>query len=129
MLLVDDERAVAESLRHALHDDHDVETALSAREARALLEAGETFDVVLCDLTMPVESGADFYSYVKVHYPSLSQRFVFMTGGAFTASSSDFLSQSECPHVEKPFALEQLRELLATFIERASDTPNVTPRA
>jgi PAS domain S-box-containing protein len=129
MLLVDDERAVAESLRHALHDDHDVETALSVREARALLEAGEKFDVVLCDLTMPVESGADFFKYVKAHHPGLSQRFVFMTGGAFNVSSHDFLTQSECPHVEKPFALDQLRALLATFIERSSERAHATPRA
>jgi PAS domain S-box-containing protein len=117
LLLVDDERAVAESLRHALQEDHDVETALSVREARALLESGEVFDAVLCDLAMPVESGADFFGYIKARHPQLSRRFVFMTGGAFSEQSDAFLAASGCPHVEKPFALDQLRALLEQLIE------------
>jgi len=118
LLLIDDERAVAESLRHALQDEHDIDTALCARDARAMLETGRDYDVVLCDLAMPVESGADLYAYVLAHYPDLAERFVFMTGGAFTARSIKFLEESRRPHVEKPFELDALRKLLATFMQR-----------
>jgi two-component system NtrC family sensor kinase len=116
VLLVDDERAVAESLRHALHDDLDVETAGSARDARALLEAGKQFDAVLCDLTMPEETGADFFEYVRARYPSLAKRFVFMSGGVFHPHTHAFLENSGCVHVEKPFSLDHLRALLAQLI-------------
>jgi PAS domain S-box-containing protein len=116
VLLVDDERAVAESLRHALHDELDVETAGSARDARALLEAGKHFDAVLCDLTMPEETGADFFEYVRVKYPSLAKRFVFMSGGVFNTNTHAFLEHSGCAHVEKPFSLDHLRALLAQLI-------------
>jgi len=116
VLLVDDERAVAESLRHALHDDLDVETAGSARDARALLEAGKQFDAVLCDLTMPEETGADFFEYVRARYPSLAKRFVFMSGGVFHPNTHAFLENSGCVHVEKPFSLDHLRALLAQLI-------------
>lgn len=116
MLLVDDERAVAESLRHALQDDFEVETAGSARDARALLESGMHFDVALCDLTMPEETGADFYEHVRVHYPSLAKRFVFMSGGVFHANTHAFLESTGCVHVEKPFSLDHLRALLAQLI-------------
>jgi PAS domain S-box-containing protein len=116
VLLVDDERAVAESLRHALHDDLDVETAGSARDARALLESGKQFDAVLCDLTMPEETGADFFEYVRVRYPSLAKRFVFMSGGVFHPKTHEFLENSGCVHVEKPFSLDHLRSLLAQLI-------------
>jgi two-component system, NtrC family, sensor kinase len=116
VLLVDDERAVAESLRHALHDDLDVETAGSARDARALLDAGKQFDAVLCDLTMPEETGADFFEYVRARYPSLAKRFVFMSGGVFHPNTHAFLENSGCVHVEKPFSLDHLRALLAQLI-------------
>jgi PAS domain S-box-containing protein len=116
VLLVDDERAVAESLRHALHDDLDVETAGSVRDARALLEAGKQFDAVLCDLTMPEETGADFFEYVRARYPSLAKRFVFMSGGVFHPNTHAFLENSGCVHVEKPFSLDHLRALLAQLI-------------
>jgi PAS domain S-box-containing protein len=116
VLLVDDERAVAESLRHALNDDLDVETAGSARDARALLEAGQHFDAVLCDLTMPEETGADFFEYVRARYPKLAKRFVFMSGGVFHPNTHAFLEESGCVHVEKPFSLDHLRALLAQLI-------------
>jgi CheY-like chemotaxis protein/two-component sensor histidine kinase len=120
VLLVDDERAVAESLRHALHDELDVETAGSARDARALLEAGKQFDAVLCDLTMPEETGADFFEYVRAKYPSLAKRFVFMSGGVFHPNTHAFLENSGCIHVEKPFSLDHLRALLAQLIAAQS---------
>jgi PAS domain S-box-containing protein len=121
LLLVDDERAVAESLRHMLQDDHEVDVATSVREARALLEERHDYDVVLCDLAMPVESGADLYAYALDHYPALAQRFVFMTGGAFTTRAASFLEDSQRPHVEKPFDLESLRALIADLVERGPE--------
>jgi PAS domain S-box-containing protein len=116
LLLVDDERAVAESLRHALEDTFEVQTASSARDARALLDAGRTFDAVLCDLTMPEETGAEFYEYARAHYPELAKRFVFMSGGVFNPSMLTFLEHSGCAHVEKPFSLEYLRVLITQLI-------------
>jgi PAS domain S-box-containing protein len=118
LLLIDDERAVAESLSHALQDEHDVDIALSARAARALLAAGHDYDMILCDLAMPVESGAELYGQALREWPELAERFVFMTGGAFTARTIKFLEDSARPHVEKPFELDALRQLLRTSLLR-----------
>jgi PAS domain S-box-containing protein len=117
VLVVDDERAVAESLRHALKDEHHVDTASSAQEARAAFDAGQDYDVVLCDLAMPVESGADLYNYAHAHHPTLADRFVFMTGGAFTQRAVSFLEDSQRPHIEKPFELDRLRALVDGLVE------------
>ena len=118
VLVVDDERAVAESLQHALRDEHDVDTAVSAQEARAAFARRGDYDVVLCDLAMPVESGAELYAYTVTNHPELAQRFVFMTGGAFTQKAADFLEANQRPHIEKPFALDRLRALVEQFVER-----------
>jgi two-component system NtrC family sensor kinase len=127
VLVVDDERAVAESLHHALQDEHEVHTAAGAHEARAAFESGHDYDVVLCDLAMPVESGADLYAYARAHYPGLAQRFVFMTGGAFTHKAVSFLEQSQRPHIDKPFELDRLRALVDSLVEQraalGSDNP------
>ncbi len=112
VLVVDDEKAVAESLRYALKDEHDVETAASGKEARAAIERGGDYDVVLCDLVMPVESGMDLHAYALREHPALAERFVFMTGGAFTARAAKFLSEVRAPRIEKPFELETLRALI-----------------
>jgi PAS domain S-box-containing protein len=120
VLVVDDERAVAESLRHALKDEHHVDTASSAQEARAAFDAGQDYDVVLCDLAMPIESGADLYNYAHANHPTLADRFVFMTGGAFTQRAISFLEDSQRPHIEKPFELDRLRALVEGLVESRS---------
>jgi hypothetical protein len=38
---------------------------------------------------------------------------VFLSGGAFTAETIDFLRKMSMRHLEKPFALSQLRSMLA----------------
>jgi DNA-binding NtrC family response regulator len=111
---------VAESLNHALKDEHDVDTATSAHEARAAFDAGNEYDVVLCDLTMPVESGADLYKYARSRHPDQAQRFVFMTGGAFTRQAVEFLEDSQRPHIDKPFELDRLRALVDALVTRRS---------
>ncbi len=116
VLVVDDERAVADSLRFALKDDHEVDTATTSKDARAALDSGTDYDVVLCDLVMPVESGMELHAYVRERYPILAQRFVFMTGGAFTPRAEKFLRETQNPRIEKPFELEALRDLIDSMV-------------
>jgi CheY-like chemotaxis protein/two-component sensor histidine kinase len=118
VLIVDDERAVADSLRFALKDVHDIDTASSGKEARSALATGTDYDVVLCDLAMPVESGMDLFAYASEHYPATAQRFVFMTGGAFTARAERFLRDTPNLQIEKPFELEALRALIDGMVTR-----------
>lgn len=120
VLVVDDERAVAESLCAGLRDVHDVDTATSVAEARALLHSKGEYDAVLCDLAMPVESGVVLHSYVQQHFPALADRFVFMTGGAFNDEMLEFIGTTQCPHVEKPFGFDEIRGLVDQAIARRS---------
>jgi PAS domain S-box-containing protein len=116
VLVVDDERAVAESLCAGLRDVHDVDTATSVAEARALLHANGEYDAVLCDLAMPVESGVVLHAYAQKHFPALAERFVFMTGGAFNDEMLEFIGATSCPHVEKPFGFDEIRALVEKAI-------------
>lgn len=115
LLVVDDEIAIGRTLAIALADAFDVTTATSGREALAVLENRErVFDVVLCDLMMPDVSGMDVYERIVVHAPALSQRFVFVTGGAFTDRARAFVERVQMPVIEKPFDLDTLPDLLRT---------------
>jgi DNA-binding response OmpR family regulator len=67
---------------------------------------------------MPVESGADFYAWARARHPALAERFVFMTGGAFTQRSISFLEASQRPHIDKPFELDHLRALVDALVEQ-----------
>jgi len=121
VLLVDDEVAVAESLGYAVSDHHDVDIVTSAPAARAMLsDHGDAFDVILCDLVMPGETGMELYEHVQETWPELAPRFIFMTGGAFLPRAEEFLQVVENPHIEKPFDLDTLAALLQKFVTRSA---------
>ena len=103
-----------------LIDHHDVEVQLGAREALRLLEKDRSFDVVLCDLQMPDMSGAELYEEVARRWPETAERFIFITGGAFSPDTRKFLDEVAPPSVNKPFYVQELLEL----IERRANAAN-----
>jgi two-component system cell cycle sensor histidine kinase/response regulator CckA len=112
ILVIDDDAAVARSLAAALADEHDVEVLTSGRQALDRLHRPPELDVVVCDLMMPDVSGMDLFSTLEAEGDRRVDRFVFMTGGAFTTRARDFLDAVPTPTIDKPFELEKVRELI-----------------
>jgi PAS domain S-box-containing protein len=112
VLVVDDEAAVATSIRRVLGREHDVCIETSARAALARLERGEIFDVILCDLMMPELSGVELYDELTRRAPSAVERMVFLTGGAFGPRAREFLRNVANTCLAKPFDNEALRRLI-----------------
>jgi len=113
VLLVDDERLLGEAIARALSEDHDVEVATDARQALDRLASAEPYDLVLCDLMMPVMTGMDLYAEVMHRDPKLAGRFVFMSGGTFSARARAFLQSVSNPCLEKPLDMGRLRSIVA----------------
>jgi PAS domain S-box-containing protein len=112
ILLVDDEPSVVRALQRALRE-HDLVVAFSGTEALEVIESGQVFDIVFCDLMMAQLSGMEVYDTVRRRWPGMQERFVFMTGGAFTQQAKDFLTTVPNPVVEKPFDIRALRALVS----------------
>jgi CheY-like chemotaxis protein len=112
VLVIDDERAIGTSLAILLKGEHEVASVTRAADAIARLEAGESFDVILCDLMMPEMSGMGFYRVLLERWPELAPRVVFLTGGAFTAASREFLERVPNARLEKPFEARRLYEAM-----------------
>lgn len=111
LLIVDDERRFLDSLRLVLDGIHYIVAESDATKALALLSAEPVrFDVVLCDLSMPALDGPTFHAQMK--NLGVEDRFVLMTGGAYTAHAAEFLEESACARIDKPFRLEELLALL-----------------
>jgi PAS domain S-box-containing protein len=111
VLVVEDEPAIARALERLL-DMHRITRAPDGRRALALLETSADFDVVLCDLMMPGITGAALYRIVLLRWPELAPRFVFMTGGAVTPDSREFLDSFPGQVLWKPFTPEVLDECI-----------------
>jgi len=116
VLVVDDDASIVRIIRRFLRD-HDVATASDGRSALAILETTTDFDLVLCDVVMPVMGGVEFWSEVAARHPSLLERVVLMTGGARSAADEMFLASGVVRVLRKPFSFDVLHEILAARIE------------
>ncbi|HUP20279.1 MAG TPA: response regulator [Gemmatimonadota bacterium] len=112
VLVIDDDRAVSSVIARLLEPHHRVEIAPGCGEALARIEAGQRYDILLCDLMMPNMTGMDLHAELSRAAPDQAERMIFMTGGASTQRARDFLSANPNPRIEKPFDTPTLLALL-----------------
>ncbi|MGE0449724.1 MAG: ATP-binding protein [Vicinamibacterales bacterium] len=117
VLVVDDEAALAAAVSAALHDaGYGVELASDGEEALARCRE-RRFDLVICDLKMPRMDGRTFYRKLASAAPAMVSRVIFVTGDVAGTDAEQFLEESGCRWLAKPFRLSDLvrvtREVLA----------------
>ena len=122
ILVVDDEPFVCDTVKLLLaFDGHQVDTALSAKEALTKFAPGK-FDVVITDYSMPEMKGDELGARIKALAPN--QPVVLITAYA------EMLRDAETPligvdcMVSKPFMLEHLREAIAKTTKQTAGTPS-----
>ncbi len=114
ILAIDDESGVLRAIQRILRH-YDVDVCESSVDALALLEE-RNFDLIFCDLMMPQVTGMELFAEVVASRPDLRERFVFITGGAFTEGAAQFVKEVGRPTVEKPFGVRELRALVASML-------------
>jgi signal transduction histidine kinase/CheY-like chemotaxis protein len=112
LLVIDDEPLMVATLYRTLSARFDVVPHTSPRNALALLEAGERFDAILCDLSMPELSGADFHAEVARLAPGLERTIIFLTGNDESPEATRLLSRVPNTCVRKPFDPAELTRIL-----------------
>ncbi len=117
VLLVDDDAAIGRVVSRILRETFDIKVFASGRDALEGISAGERYDAILCDLMMPEVTGMDVYERVAELHPASLDRFVFLTGGAFTRRAEDFLRSVKNPRLQKPFDRANLMAALAAVLE------------
>jgi len=116
ILVIDDEPDVADVFVRGL-PAHSVLTVNSGRDAITAIESNDLFDIVFCDLIMPEPSGIDVFERVSATHPELSDRFIFMTGGAFTPRARELVSRFPQRTIRKPFDLDLITRLVESGVE------------
>jgi two-component system NtrC family sensor kinase len=118
ILIVDDEPALRAALSLYLErEGHTVDAVASGREA---LEHARSrrYDSILLDLRMPDMSGDVLFAELEASDPEHAARVVFATGDVDSEGARAFLQKSGRPYIEKPFALEEVAELLCIDVRR-----------
>ncbi len=123
VLVVDDEPAVADLLAEMLtRDGHQVETADNGITALERLR-GQVYDVILSDSGMPGLDGLGLYRAVERLQPRLLGRFIFLSGDTLNPKTSEFLDAVEARRVNKPFTLDQVREVVRRAVSESPGSP------
>jgi signal transduction histidine kinase len=117
VLVVDDEQMLCNAIERILGADHHVTTVTSARDALSRLGGGERFDLILCDLMMPEMTGMDLYDELQQSMADQAEKFIFMSGGAFTDNARAFLARSCNEVIDKPFKTAGLRQVVHRFLQ------------
>ena len=108
ILVVDDDQQLASALQWILAEEHFfVDVAFDGQEALRKVEAHE-YDAVICDLQMPRLCGDEFYLKAREMRPSLSDRFIFITGFATDPKSVLFFRKHSVKYLVKPFPVQGL---------------------
>jgi CheY-like chemotaxis protein len=118
LLVVDDEEAMRRMYVRQFGSRHVVVTAASGLEAQAILARDRDFDVILCDVMMQGMTGTDLHATVSGAPDGLGERFVFLTGGAFTSRSAEYLASVPNLRLEKPVEPARLQQAIADGISR-----------
>src|SRR3989442_14762407 len=110
ILVVDDEADIVNLLVEILtREGHQADTAPNGAAALTLVE-GREYDLILCDLRMPVLDGPGFYRELQQRRPELVRRLVFITGDSLSASMAPFLPEAAPPPFPKPLSVPQFPE-------------------
>ena len=112
IVIVDDDALVAKALARILRH-HRVEIYTDGKTAADVLSAAPPVDLVFCDLMMPGVSGMEVFRRVGQAAPQMAERFIFITGGAFSDEARSFLAGVDNPRIEKPFDTGAIHDLTA----------------
>ena len=124
ILVVDDERAVRESLRRALQlEGYEVELAEDGADALAKLNGGGTPDAVILDVLMPGIDGLEVCRRIRREGNSVP--VLMLTARAEVEDRVAGLDAGADDYLPKPFALEELLARLRALLRRSGGTDEV----
>jgi two-component system response regulator MprA len=121
ILVVDDERAVRDSLRRALElEGYEIELAADGREALYRLDGDAQPDAVILDVLMPGLDGLEVCRRIRAGGSSVP--VLMLTARDAVENRVEGLDAGADDYVTKPFALEELLARVRALIRRTADS-------
>ncbi len=121
ILVMDEAPSVARALATLLRrDGYTVDTADNGELALALIEKRH-YDVILYDIQMAARNVPTFSDIVKLLFPALWQRAIFLTADTFRVETMAFLKQSGQPWLAKPCTIAAVRSAIAQVLHNAAE--------
>ncbi|HLF87065.1 MAG TPA: response regulator, partial [Nitrospiria bacterium] len=106
ILVVDDERAIVQSIRMLLKDSYEIVSASSAEEAVDLFRR-ERPDLIILDIIMPGISGLEVLKIIREH--DLLVPVIVLTATKMVKPAVEAMKVGATDYITKPFDIEELR--------------------
>lgn len=114
ILVVDDDEAIRDTLHELLSEEYLCQTAETAEEAFARLEA-DAYDVVLTDISMPGLSGLELLGRVRQQYPNTP--VIIISGISDKEHAEGLIKLGAFDFLLKPFTLEMVEKSVKRAID------------
>jgi two-component system response regulator MprA len=119
-MVVDDERAVRESLRRALElEGYEIDLAEDGEEALRRLQSGGEPDAVILDVLMPGVDGLEVCRRIRAQGSRLP--VLMLTARVEVENRVEGLDAGADDYLTKPFALDELTARLRALLRRTTD--------
>jgi DNA-binding response OmpR family regulator len=116
VLIVDDEKNIRLTLSQALEaSGWNIDTAVDGEEALSKLKEKE-FGLILLDLKMPRMDGMEVLRHVSEIRPDI--RIIVITAYGTVESAVEAMKLGAADFIQKPFAPEEIRELVSRVMDR-----------
>ena len=124
ILIVDDGESMRFMLQTKLFQSgYNVTVAASGTHAMQIFQTGKKFDLVLCDLKMPMKTGIDVISYMKEQ--SITTPCIIVTGFPEKAKIIAAAQMGYQDVLVKPVRHQELMKMIRSKLE----TPQAIPQA
>jgi DNA-binding response OmpR family regulator len=128
ILVVEDERGIAELVRHGLESEGYAVTCVHDGKAGELQALANDFDLVILDVRLPLKSGFDVLSAIRAGKPELP--VIMLTALGATEDKVEGLNRGADDYLAKPFAFEELVARVRAQLRRpAQPDPTVLEAA
>lgn len=112
ILLVDDNKLNIKVAKKALADfNFKIDEAENGEECLNIINSGNTYDLILMDIMMPVMSGETAFKKLKEN-PVFNTPVIALTADAVQGSEEKYLAIGFVDYIAKPFSKEQIQEKL-----------------
>lgn len=114
LLIVDDDNYMRVTLKEALGDEYEVDTAKDAESALRFIKA-EHVDLVISDLVLPRINGIELMKLVKKDTPDIG--FLIITAFGSIETAVEALHAGAFDFITKPFSISHIKSRIARYFE------------
>ena len=113
VLVVDDEADICRMVERALRNIAEtVHTCTDPTEALARIQAGDRFDLIICDVMMPRLTGIDLLRAIAGIDPAQADRLAFLTASTLPEEHESQFRGLSNTVLRKPISIAALRDFV-----------------